>query len=419
MDTAALYQIFLNHPSISTDTRTIQEGDLFFALKGPNFNGNEYTQKALDAGAAYCITDEDTRTESDKVIQVEDSLKSLQELALHHRKEFSIPFIAITGTNGKTTTKELIHAVLSSSHTTYTTEGNLNNHIGIPLTLLKVRKDAHMAVVEMGANHVGEIAQYCEIVQPNFGLITNCGKAHLEGFGDEEGVRKGKGELFDFLRENGGTAFVDNSLPYLVNMSEGIPDRVFYSDESEASVESKDEQLTVKMKDGNMIRTQLVGAYNLANVQAAIAVGLYFKIPFETIKTALENYVPSNSRSQLLQWNGNTVIMDAYNANPSSMMAAIKNFAALEADKKILMLGGMKEMGKDSRSEHLALVDFISRHKWQQVILVGQEFDDVSSPYLHFADSDQARQWLHQNPVSGTHILLKGSRGLKMERIVE
>ena len=419
MNIPSLYQIFLNNPSVSTDTRNIQPGDLFFALKGPNFNGNEYTQQALDAGAAFCITDEDTRNESDKVIRVENSLETLQQLALHHRLEFTIPFIAITGTNGKTTTKELVHAVLSSSHTTYTTEGNLNNHIGIPLTLLKIRKDAHMAVVEMGANHIGEIKSYCNIVQPNFGLITNCGKAHLEGFGSEEGVRKGKGELYDFLRENAGTAFVNSSLPYLVEMSTGITERIFYSEESSLAPEKNDEQLALKMKDGMLIKTNLVGEYNLPNVQAAIAIGLHFNIPIETIKTALENYLPANNRSQMMKWNGYTVIMDAYNANPSSMIAAIKNFAALKSDKKILMLGSMKEMGKESAAEHRSLVEMIGQYQWEKVVLVGDEFEFVPPSFIHFSNSEQARQWLADNPVKGAHILLKGSRGVKMERVME
>ncbi|RYG23996.1 MAG: UDP-N-acetylmuramoylalanyl-D-glutamate--2,6-diaminopimelate ligase, partial [Chitinophagaceae bacterium] len=243
MDIPSLYQLFLQHSSVSTDTRTIKKGDMFFGLKGPSYNGNAYTQQALDAGAAFCVTDEDTGINDDRVLRVDDSLETLQQLALHHRMEFEIPFIAITGTNGKTTTKELVHAVLSTSNTTYTTEGNLNNHIGIPLTLLKIRKDAHMAVVEMGANHIGEIASYCEIVRPNFGLITNCGKAHLEGFGSEEGVRKGKGELFDHLRAHGGTAFINNQLPYLLEMSEGISKKVFYGDGSKVSIEGESAHL--------------------------------------------------------------------------------------------------------------------------------------------------------------------------------
>jgi UDP-N-acetylmuramoyl-tripeptide--D-alanyl-D-alanine ligase len=419
MDILSLYQLFLQHSSVSTDTRTIKKGDMFFGLKGTLYNGNAYTQQALDAGASFCITDEDTGLNDDRVLRVDDSLETLQQLALHHRMEFEIPFIAITGTNGKTTTKELVHAVLSTSNTTYTTEGNLNNHIGIPLTLLKIRKDAHMAVVEMGANHIGEIKSYCNIVRPNFGLITNCGKAHLEGFGSEEGVRKGKGELFDHLRAHGGTAFINNQLPYLLEMSEGISKKVFYGDESKVSTDGAGAQLSLELSDGMMIRTQLVGAYNHANVEAAIAIGKYFQIPLHKIKTALENYVPSNNRSQLKEWKSNKVILDAYNANPSSMAAAIKNFASLQSDKKILILGGMKEMGSESNAEHQSLVDLISQYKWERVLLVGEEFKNLPAEYLHFQDSESAKQWLKENPVSGAHILLKGSRGLRMEKVLE
>lgn len=414
-----MYEIYLRHTSVSTDTRNLKSGDIFFALKGPRFNGNAYTQTALDAGAAYCIVDEETSIDSDNLIKVENVLHTLQQLALHHRLQFQIPFIAITGSNGKTTTKELVHAVLSSTFVTYTTRGNLNNHIGIPLTLLNIREDAQMAVIEMGANHIGEIRSYCEIVRPDYGLITNCGKAHLEGFGSEEGVRKGKGELFDHLRVHGGTAFINNTLTYLIEMSQGISKKEFYGDQSKISEEGGGEQLNLELSDGTSIHTQLVGAYNKANVEAAIAIGKYFQIPLPKIKHALEEYRPSNNRSQLMEWKNNKVILDAYNANPSSMAAAIKNFASVQADKKILILGGMKELGSESNAEHQALVDLVSKYNWERVILVGEEFKNVPDQYLHFNDSESAKQWLNANPPSGTHILLKGSRGLRMEKVLE
>lgn len=419
MEIAFLYNLFLENPSVSTDTRNIQPGDIFFALKGPTFNGNAYTKNAFDAGASYCVVDEPALEADDRIIKVDDVLTTLQQLALHHRLQFDIPFIAITGTNGKTTTKELVHAVLSSTFKTYTTQGNLNNHIGIPLTLLKIRNDAEMAVVEMGANHIGEIAGYCQVVKPNFGLITNCGKAHLEGFGSEEGVRKGKGELFGYLRTHDGTAFINSGISYLMEMSKGISKRILYGNETALPEKRIGEHLALKLNDGTLLQTQLVGDYNLPNVQAATAIGEYFKIPLQKISRALEEYIPSNNRSQLTEWRGNKVILDAYNANPSSMAAAIINFASLQSDKKILILGGMKEMGNESEMEHRALLDLISQFEWEKVLLVGNEFSGVPHQYLHFADGEAAKKWLDENPVSGAHILLKGSRGLKMERVLK
>ncbi len=419
MDIASLYKIYLNHPSISTDTRSIKAGDIFFALKGPTYNGNAYTKNAFDAGAVLCVVDEETDGDGNNTIKVDDVLTTLQQLALHHRLQFNIPFLAITGTNGKTTTKELIHAVLSSTYKTYTTQGNLNNHIGIPLTILKIKQDAEVAVIEMGANHIGEIASYCEIVRPDYGLITNCGKAHLEGFGSEEGVRKGKGELFDYLRTQGGTAFINRDFSYLMEMSSGITNRIYYGNKNGIHENTDGEHLSLKLSDGSDLHTQLVGNYNLTNVQAAIAIGEFFNIPLQSIKRALEEYTPSNNRSQMKEWNTNKVILDAYNANPSSMAAAIKNFASLQSARKILILGGMKEMGEESEAEHRALVDLISNYEWERVILVGEEFKNVPANYLHFKDSEGAKQWLNANPFSGTHILLKGSRGLRMEKVLE
>ncbi len=419
MDIQTLYALYLKHPSVSTDTRSITPGSLFFALKGDTYNGNAYTKNAFVAGAAFCIVDEIHGINDEKVIKVDNVLETLQQLALHHRMQFGIPFIAITGTNGKTTTKELVHAVLSSTYVTYTTQGNFNNHIGIPLTLLKIKADAEMAVIEMGANHIGEIASYCEIVRPNFGLITNCGKAHLEGFGSEEGVRKGKGELFDYLRQHGGTAFVNSNLSYLKEMSEGILKREFYGNSSTVITEEGGERLMLKLNDGTIIHTQLAGTYNHPNVEAALAIGEFFKITAAVIRKALEEYVPSNNRSQLTEWKNNKVILDAYNANPSSMAAAIKNFAALNSGRKILILGGMKEMGNESEAEHRALIDLIAQYEWEEVILVGDEFSAVPEKYLHFTNSEGAKQWLTDNPVSGAHILLKGSRGLRMEKVLK
>src|SRR5450432_1586078 len=304
--TESLYQLYLKYPSVCTDTRKVQAGDLFFALKGENFNGNDFAIQALDNGAGYAVIDEEIKNTGDytgRLIRVENVLSALQSLAGHHRNQFSIPFIAITGSNGKTTTKELIHAVLSEKYKTYTTEGNLNNHIGIPLTILKIKKDAIIAVIEMGANHQKEITGYCEYTQPTHGIITNIGKAHLEGFGGEEGVRKGKGELFDYLRANNGTAFVFWDYDYLIEMSNGI-DKIITYGTSQAAItgnilENKNEFLEVELQKGTdikNIKTNLVGNYNLPNVLVAVTVGKYFNVPDQKIKAALETYTSSNSR---------------------------------------------------------------------------------------------------------------------------
>ncbi|HEY1022773.1 MAG TPA: UDP-N-acetylmuramoyl-tripeptide--D-alanyl-D-alanine ligase, partial [Flavisolibacter sp.] len=374
-----LYLIYQQYPSVQTDTRKLQKGDLYFALKGPSFNGNSFAAQALEKGAAYAIVDEATYKVSDRTILVDDVLQTLQELALYHRKQFTIPFLAITGSNGKTTTKELIHAVLSNTYKTYTTEGNLNNHIGVPLTLLKIKKDAQMAVIEMGANHQKEIESYCKIALPTHGLITNCGKAHLEGFGGEEGVRKGKGELFDYLRSHNGTAFIMADYDYLHQMSQGIQEVISYGTGDAmvmGTVSQSDPFLEVTFAKGisGKVRTQLVGSYNLPNVLAAVAVGTFFGVTEENMKIALENYAPSNSRSQLVEKGRNKIILDAYNANPSSMKAAIENFARTEGKNKILVLGAMAELGEESLQEHKAIVGEISRHSWQQVLLVGGDF---------------------------------------------
>ncbi|MDQ6756927.1 MAG: UDP-N-acetylmuramoyl-tripeptide--D-alanyl-D-alanine ligase, partial [Bacteroidota bacterium] len=351
MEIEDLYKLYLQHPSIKTDTRKIKSGDIFFALKGENFNGNSFAKQALDAGAAYAVIDEEVNIADERLIRRDDVLLTLQQLAKHHREQFSIPFIAITGSNGKTTTKELVHAVLSSSYKTYTTEGNLNNHIGVPVTILKIKSDAEIAVIEMGANHQKEIEDYCSYVLPTHGLITNIGKAHLEGFGGIEGVRKGKGELFDFIRENNGTAFINCDDNYIKEKSAGIKNCITYGT-TEGSVIgiaiSSTSFLEVEITRGadiKTIKTQLVGEYNLPNILAAVAIGKYFNVPEQKIKAAIENYIPSNSRSQLIKKEGNTIIMDAYNANPASMKAAIENFANMAGANKILMLGAMMELG--------------------------------------------------------------------------
>jgi UDP-N-acetylmuramoyl-tripeptide--D-alanyl-D-alanine ligase len=421
----SLYKLFLQHPSVQTDSRKVKEGDIFFALKGPNFNGNAYAKQSLDSGAAYAIVDEPSAKFDDRTILTDDVLKTLQQLARHHRLQFKIPFIAITGSNGKTTTKELIHAVLSSTFKTYTTQGNLNNHIGIPLTLLQIKQDAEMAVIEMGANHRGEIAGYCQYTLPTHGIITNCGKAHLEGFGGIEGVRKGKGELYDFLRETGGTVFAMWDYSYLREMSKGIGNIIKYgtSDADYTGVVSQAEPfLNVDLENGmsiHEIKTQLVGDYNLPNVLVAVAVGRYFNVTEEKIRQSLEQYAPSNSRSQLITWKNNHIILDAYNANPSSMKLAIENFVHLHADNKFLLLGGMAELGKESIKEHRLIVELIKQHEWKDVALVGGDFDKIDHPFKKFSNSLEAGKWLRQLQLSNAYLLVKGSRSMQMERVLE
>jgi UDP-N-acetylmuramoyl-tripeptide--D-alanyl-D-alanine ligase len=424
MNIEELYKIYIQHPSVKTDSRKLHTGDIYFALKGPNFNGNQFARQAIESGASYAVIDEDAYSIPEKTILVDDVLTTLQLLARHHRQQFTIPFIAITGSNGKTTTKELMHAVLSSSFKTYTTEGNLNNHIGVPLTILKIREDAQFAVIEMGANHLQEIASYCMMALPTHGLITNCGKAHLEGFGSEEGVRKAKGELYDFLRQYNGGAFVMWDYPYLQRMSSGIQTIYKYGThdaEVIGTVQENDPFLQVKIANGfgGIIKTRLVGSYNLPNVLAAVAVGRFFHVPDENIKQSIENYLPSNSRSQLLQKGSNKIILDAYNANPTSMKAAIENFARSESDNKILILGAMAELGKQSSQEHQEILDEVGKYSWKKVLLVGEDFAKISHPYINFSSSAEAGEWLKKNSVENAYLLIKGSRTTQMEKVLD
>lgn len=420
-----LYQIFSAFPSAETDSRKIKAGDIFFALKGPNFNGNLFTGQAFDAGAAYCICDEDHGDKNEKIIYVADVLETLQQLAKYHREQFSIPLIAITGSNGKTTTKELVHAVLSSSLRCHTTKGNLNNHIGIPLTLLSMKKDAEIAVIEMGANHLHEIEHYCTYTLPTHGLITNCGKAHLEGFGSEEGVRKGKGELYDFLAVNDGTIFINNDYDYLQQMSRAVQHKISYGSSNAdftGKVNSHKGYLEVAITKGAdipMIRTKLAGDYNLPNVMSAVCIGKTFRVPDEKIKSAIEEYTPSNSRSQIIKKDSNTILLDAYNANPSSMKVAIENFASMEGKNKTVILGGMKELGNDSAKEHSQIIALLQKYKWNKVVLAGEEYHDVPDNIIHFNTSAETAEWFKKQSFENELILIKGSRGMAMEKLLE
>ncbi|HEX7903990.1 MAG TPA: UDP-N-acetylmuramoyl-tripeptide--D-alanyl-D-alanine ligase [Chitinophagaceae bacterium] len=426
MSIEKLYNLYKKYPSVQTDTRKLKEADIFFALKGDNFNGNKFAKQALEAGAACAVIDEKEFEIPGKTFLVDNVLIALQQLAKHHREQFNIPFIAITGSNGKTTTKELIHAVLSTTYQTYTTEGNLNNHIGVPLTILKIKPDAEMAVIEMGANHLGEIAGYCEYTQPTHGLITNAGKAHLEGFGSPEGVKKGKGELFDYLRtKNDTTAFVMWDYDYLQEMSKGISGIIKYGTTDAhvtGTIKKSEPFLEVEITQGiepSVIHSNLVGEYNLPNVLAAVTVGKFFNVREQKIVAAIENYIPSNSRSQLIEKETNKIILDAYNANPSSMKLAIENFAKLPGDNKVLMLGAMAELGVESLAEHRIIIDTIRQGKWKAVVLVGGDFLKLDHHFLKFETSLQAKEWIQQQRFENTYFLVKGSRSMQMEKVLD
>lgn len=417
-----LYEHYLKHRRVQTDTRKLQRGDIFFALKGPSFNGNEFAAQAIAQGASLAVVDEAPYVTNEQTIFTADALLALQELAQYHRQQLNIPFIAITGSNGKTTTKELLLAVLRQRYRTAATEGNLNNHIGVPLTILSMPPDTEMAIIEMGANHIGEIAGYCEIARPDVGLITNCGKAHIEGFGSEAGVRQGKGELYDWLRNHQGLVFRNADLSYLGEMAEGIAAQITYGGSDAAvtgQVAARDERflsVDVQTPGGHaLIHTRLVGAYNLSNVLAAVAVGHHFEVSLADIKSAIENYEPGNSRSQWMEKGGNRLVLDAYNANPGSMRAAIENFAGMPGQDKRLWLGAMKEMGDQCAAEHQALINLVRQHRWTEVILVGREFEALRSDYRWFENSAQAADYVAAHPPKDATILIKGSRGSKME----
>ncbi len=424
-DISELYDLYLHHRLISTDTRNISPGCLFFAIRGETYNGNRFASEAIRKGAAYAVID-DPSMETDRTLLVNDVLESLQQLASRCRNSLNIPVIAVTGTNGKTTTKELMNAVLGSYYRVQSTKGNLNNHIGVPLTLLSIGRDTEIAIIEMGANHPGEIEFLCNLASPTHGLITNIGRAHLEGFGGYEGVIRTKSELYHFLRNSGGTVLVNGNNSLLLELSAGMK-RILYGETegftASGSVLRSDPYLEIswlKMPEEYNIKTRLVGAYNFENVMAAICTGLVFNVPAEKTILALSAYTPSNNRSQSLNTKHNQVILDAYNANPSSMQAALQNFSRMQSDRKMVLLGDMLELGTESAAEHQAVVDLISKMDFQKVILVGPEFGQASAGRnITFPDSGSAAEWLKSNPPEGYTILVKGSRGIGMEKVIE
>jgi UDP-N-acetylmuramoyl-tripeptide--D-alanyl-D-alanine ligase len=425
--TEQLYSLFEKHPFIITDTRKLIPGGIFFALKGGNFNGNEFALKALEEGAAYAVIDEDLNINDDRLLIVNDVLTTLQSLATFHRTKSNIPVLAITGSNGKTTTKELIAAVLSKKYNVNYTQGNLNNHIGVPLTLLSINKENDFAVVEMGANHQKEIELLSSIALPDFGLITNIGKAHLEGFGGIEGVKKGKGELFENLKSNEKIIFIQKDSEALNELIGDYKNFISYGSDLNYYVsgeaESNNEYLKVRIQKPFeiSIQTQLTGSYNLDNVLAAVAVGNYFSIDKIDIKEAIENYQPSNQRSQVIRKENAVIVLDAYNANPSSMQVALENFTSAFDGYKIIALGEMLELGNESDYEHERIAKLAKDANPNQIILVGSNFTKIASAInaIHFKNSEDATSWLKQNAPDKFTILIKGSRGSKMEKLLE
>jgi UDP-N-acetylmuramoyl-tripeptide--D-alanyl-D-alanine ligase len=429
----SLYSAFLRHPLISTDSRKITQGCIFFALQGENFNGNAFVAAALEAGAAHAVADDPSLPDMPGLIRVENVLKTLQDLARHHRRQFSVPVIGITGSNGKTTTKELVSAVLASHYRTHFTQGNLNNHIGVPLTLLAMPADTEVAVIEMGANKRGDVAELCDIAEPSHGLITNIGKAHLEGFGGIEGVKLGKSEMYRFLEKTEGVAFLNRDEPFLPDLVKGVKKVIPYAKAERLTgepgileIQLLAEQPFLKVAFLSSAReevrafSQLIGCYNFGNIATAIALGKYFKVPAQKIKEAVEAYAPSNLRSQIIPKGSNTVIMDAYNANPTSMRNALLTFAAMGAAHRVAILGDMLELGEAALPEHQAILALALEKGFDQVILVGPIFGSLSRPAqaLHFPNQEELAAWLQAHPFSNANILLKGSRRIGLERLI-
>lgn len=423
-----IYGLYLRQRIISTDSRNCPVGAIYFALKGERFDGNKFVPDVLSRGASWAISDDQSLIGVDKVIVVSDVLKMLQNLAQFHRKKLGIPILGITGTNGKTTTKELIAAVLQKKFKVEATKGNLNNHIGVPLTILSMDENVEFGVVEMGANHIGEIDFLCRIAEPDFGIITNVGKAHLEGFGSFEGVKKAKGELYSYLREKSALVFINADNDQLKQMGKGLSNKFEYGIEKgvlKGSIrDANNPFLTVNWFSESMINsldTHLIGAYNFENVLCAIAVGTYFGISSQNINDAINSYYPSNNRSQLIETTTNKIILDAYNANPSSMLEALNNFSKMEYTSKVAILGGMKELGDESISEHEKLIEHISGLNISTLILVGEEFTDFPAPSmstLKFDSYESVNSFLKKSPLSNSLLLIKGSRSNQLEKIV-
>lgn len=413
-----LYSKFLLSDGVSIDTRTINKDNLFFALKGPNFNANKYAEKALEMGAAYAVVDDEAYVTDDRMVLVDDTERALQELAIFHRSRFKRPVLAITGSNGKTTTKELINRVLSEKYVTHATVGNYNNHLGVPLTLLHIHPQVEVAIIEMGANHVGEIAQLCMFANPTHGLITNIGEAHTELFGGVEGVLRGKSELFEHLRKTGGIAFINVNDFRLENMSRRFTDPVLFPS---SDLEMIDASPYVKIKLGDLeSQTQLVGKYNFGNIAAAVAVGRAFEVSDESILKAISSYVPDNQRSQIIKKGSTTIVCDCYNANPTSMKAAIDSLSTM-AGKKAVVLGEMKEL-RDAVDRHLDVGRWLKTAKFDQVILIGRHMmaaEMLANGAYWFENVEVARPFIEKQSFDNHTVLIKGSRSNGLDKVID
>jgi len=420
-----LYDLFIHNPQITTDSRNCPKGSIFFALKGDKFDGNQYAGKALASGCVYAVIDNPDYYIGERTILVDNVLKTLQQLAHHHRKVLGLPIIGITGTNGKTTTKELLAAVLSTKFNLLYTEGNFNNHIGVPLTLLRLTHDHEMAVIEMGASHPGDIKELVDIVHPNYGIITNVGRAHLEGFGSFEGVIRTKGELYDYIRRSKGKIFIKKENEYLQSIAKGI-EQITYGngddDFASGQVVSCDPFLVFNWKQQgklHTVETHMIGSYNLDNVLAAVAVGRFFKIPAERISRAIAAYEPTNNRSQFKKTDNNELIIDAYNANPSSMKVALDNFITMPVQPKAIILGDMRELGPTSNELHAEVVEQIKKGQFDKVFLCGEHFSKVGKEFSPFATTEAMTEELRRQPLKGYHILIKGSHSMGLEKLVD
>lgn len=426
MEIDKLYRFYLESRKVSTDTRKINPGSIFFALKGDRFNANEFATQALEKGAAYAVIDEEKYSVGNKCIVVPDVLETLQKLAGYHRKQLKIPVIGLTGSNGKTTSKELLNAVLAKKYKTHATHGNLNNHIGVPLTLLAIDNSIEIAVVEMGANHLGEIAMLCRIADPTHGLITNIGKAHIGTFGGFENIVRAKSELYQHLITNGGVAFINSRSEILSNMAKRFKAPVMYpskGDYYQCELVDADPFVRVKAENGELIQTNLIGAYNFENIAAALCIGKYFDVDATKANLAISDYTPSNMRSQLLKKEGNTIILDAYNANPSSMKVAIENISAMKGDNnKVLILGDMFELEEEAESEHRSIGKLLGKHVFKKVLLCGRLMKFAKEEYpsaLLFETKDELVAALKSDPIRDSVILVKASRGIGLETVVE
>ncbi|MEZ4920060.1 MAG: UDP-N-acetylmuramoyl-tripeptide--D-alanyl-D-alanine ligase [Saprospiraceae bacterium] len=435
LSTEALYAIFQKHPVVCTDTRALAEGSIFFALKGPNFNGNTYAEQALKLGAAYAVIDEPNYQIDERCLLVPDVLEALQQLATTHRRSFDIPLIAIGGSNGKTTTKELVSAVLSSKYPCHFTQGNLNNQIGVPLTLLRMPANTEVAVIEMGVNKLGDMAELCAIAEPTHGLLTNIGKEHLAGFGNIKGVIEAEGELYQYLDAHKGWIFANYSDKLIRNMSSAHDRRIIF--EASETLVPQDHKIDIQLLDSSPfvhcaflddedapveVESKLIGNHNFQNIMTAIALGMYFKVPAQRIKSAIESYRPSNNRSQLVQRGEQTILLDAYNANPSSMLAVLSTFEQYPSEKKIAILGDMLELGASSLTEHQSILNAAIATHPDELVLVGPEFAQCTSSYAQarfFNTTGEAQEWFNQLADEPTFILIKGSRGIRLEKLLE